>query len=144
MTNIDHPIVLFVDDDETDLLLVGRIAKKLGFDNRIRTVDDPDDALALLSRLPSRFGTPPAVLVTDINMPSMSGHELIDKIRSADQLCNLPIFVLSTSDLQSDFERAYRSKVAGYIVKDTSGQRMSECVAMIMHYSRAVEFPASH
>lgn len=129
--------ILLVEDDESDILHFQRLCKKRGIVAEVTIATSGDDALSILrgqgSLEASRY-----VIVTDLNMPGLNGHELIEEVRGDAQLETSVIFVLSTSDLPDDIERAYRQHVAGYIVKDEAGTRLEAGVAMLESYLHAV------
>ena len=129
--------ILLVEDEEADVIHFQRLCKKRGIDTEVKVVDDGDDALDLL-RKHADLNATPYVIVTDLNMPGLSGHELIEEVRNDERLETSVIFVVSTSDLRDDIDKAYRQHVAGYIVKDETGERLEAGVAMLEHYMRAV------
>lgn len=129
--------ILLVEDEEADILHFKRLCKRRGILAEVIVATSGDDALSKLRKEPSSTETP-YVIVTDINMPGLSGHELIEEVRKDRRLETSVIFVLSTSDLADDITRAYRQHVAGYIVKDETGARLEAGVAMLEHYLQAV------
>lgn len=133
-----HPKILLVEDDEVDILLFQRHAARHDLGAEVKIVQDAREALSYLSDIKARDGAPPVVMITDLNMPGMNGHELIDDIRNTPHLRNMIIFVISTSDLPTDIARAYDNHIAGYIVKDTSGAATENCVRMLRHYCDSV------
>jgi hypothetical protein len=128
--------ILLVDDDEADVFHFQRLGKKCGLASEIVVARSGDDALALLRRNADEGQH--FVIVTDLNMPGMTGHELIEEVRADDRLASSVIFVISTSDLPDDLDRAYERHVAGYIIKDEEGAQLSEGVQMLSHYLKAV------
>jgi DNA-binding NarL/FixJ family response regulator len=99
---------------------------------------DGEEALKILS---TEVLTHPYVIITDLNMPGMSGHELIERIRSTDKLCNSVIFVLSSSRLEEDIERSYRYNVAGYISKDMPTNELAASIQMLVSFCQSVHLP---
>lgn len=130
--------ILLVEDDETDSLHFQRLARKLGVADKISVVDNGERALEFLRAADSKDGVADAVVVTDLNMPGLTGHELIEDIRADPRICNTVIFVLSTSDLRSDIARAYGNRIAGYIVKGPSAGGMLESVKLIGQFQATV------
>jgi len=128
--------ILLVDDDEADIILFSRTCRKRGLDVEIETARDGLEALELLRE---SAGQPDRrVIVTDLNMPRLGGHEFIEALRSDAALSTHVVFVLSTSALPQDVEACYRRHVAGYIVKDTHGERLNAGIDMLMRYFEAV------
>lgn len=140
MEKPEHPSILVVEDDDVDILLFRRMARRYDLKAQLDIVKNAEQALSYLHDKRARNNAPPIVLVTDLNMPGMSGHDLIESIRSTPHLENMVIFVVSTSDLDSDISRAYNKRVAGYIIKDTRGERTASFVQMLRGYCNAVVF----
>jgi CheY-like chemotaxis protein len=143
MTDKRLPAILLVDDEEADRMMFERIAASLKFDLPILTARDGAEALEVIREETVREDATrrPIVIVTDINMPGLSGHDLIDQLRSDPQHANAIIFVLTSSDLPYDKQRAYQNRVAGYMVKDTAGMTMQQGIRMLSHYCSAVTMP---
>ena len=59
----------------------------------------------------------PALLLTDLTMPGLNGHDLIDAIRARPELQHVQIILVSASAQRSDIEEGYRHGVADYITK---------------------------
>ena len=59
----------------------------------------------------------PRFILLDINMPKMNGLEFLKKLRSDEELRKITVFILTTSNDDSDRKEAYKYNVAGYILK---------------------------
>ena len=128
--------ILLVEDEEADILHFQRLCKRKGIDADVQVATSGDAALDVLRNGLSddtRY-----LIVTDLNMPGLTGHELIEEVRRDCRLSTSVIFVVSTSDLADDIAKAYRQHVAGYIVKDETGERLEAGIAMLQHYIKAV------
>jgi CheY-like chemotaxis protein len=132
--------ILLVEDEDADIVHFQRLCSKHGVEADIIVARDADQALEKLHATPAEQKRR-VIVVTDLNMPGFTGHELIDQIRSHKDTRSTVVFVLSTSDLPEDIKLAYKRHVAGYIVKDTRGERMEAGVMMLRHYLQAVMLP---
>ncbi len=141
----NKPAILLVEDDEIDIMSFERQVRKLRLDVPIRVARSALDALGILRVPPDVPGERPTdyIVLTDINMPGMSGHELIETIRRDPALRRTIVFVITSSSLATDVGRAYDSNVAGYIVKDSTGDRMREAVEMLQRFLGCVKCPAA-
>jgi len=137
--------ILLVEDDEIDRLAVRRAFKQLGMEPEIIEAADGEEALAIIDgRSDKQRPRSPFVILLDINMPRMSGHEFLDVIRSrADDpdIRDAIVFVLSTSSAEGDIKQAYAKHVAGYLVKDDFDSGLMPVVEMIKSYCDVVAFP---
>jgi CheY-like chemotaxis protein len=84
------------------------------------------------------------VVLLDINMPRMTGLELLDILRGDGQLRDTVVFMLTTSDDERDLARAYANQIAGYVVKSDAGADFLNLVSMLEQFSLTVRFPAIH
>ena len=136
ISDVPTPRILLVEDEEADVVHFQRICRKQGLQAQIVVARNADAALETLRKSadePERY-----IVVTDLNMPGLTGHELIQEIRGDARLSDNVIFVLSTSDLSDDIKQAYSQHVAGYIIKDPRGERLEASIRMLAHYLDAV------
>lgn len=142
LTAVVQPInILLVEDDDGDAKAVVRAFSKAKIANQIHRVVDGISALEFL-RDPERARTvSPLIVLVDINMPRMSGHEMVSRIREDSALHQHVIFMLTTSKSHDDRTMAYNNYVAGYIVKEKAGQGLISLVNTLDAYWRLVELP---
>lgn len=134
-----NPCLLIVEDDETDILFIQRCLNQYPENIPMVVARDGSEALEIL-RDPKRIARP-YVIVTDLNMPGMSGHELIAEIRVDEKLRDSVVFVLSSSGLIGDIRQAYSANVAGYLNKQANLAEMKKSFAMIFDYCVLVDLP---
>lgn len=106
--------LLLVDDDEADLML---IEEALVLDGTERTVTRALDGNAALGRLRDPAARRPDLIVLDLNMPGMSGHELLAIIKGDQDLKTIPVIVLSSSRAPDDIAGAYDHHANAYVTK---------------------------
>lgn len=128
--------ILLVEDEEADVVQFQRLCARQGLSHEVVVARNGDDALDHLRS--ARSAGRSYLIVTDLNMPGITGHEFIEEVRNDARLARNVIFVVSTSDLPDDIERAYDRHVAGYIVKDQGGERLEAGIAMLRRYLEAV------
>lgn len=134
--------ILLVDDSEADVDIFRRAMRKSDISHPVTIARDGIEALAILRGDEGRapLGRPRVVLL-DLHMPRMNGHEFLDTIRNEATLTDLVVFVLSTSDAPGDVAKAYRQNVAGYIRKSIDGDVLGRALKMIDQFFRTVELP---
>ncbi|KGM48647.1 response regulator [Pseudooceanicola atlanticus] len=132
--------IILVDDDDGDAKAIRRAFAKARIANPITRFVDPVEALAFLRR---ETGTPPGqyILLVDINMPRMSGLEMLDALRADQRLHDAVVFMLTTSQDERDLMVAHHHNVAGYIVKQNAGADFLALLDTLDHYWRIVELP---
>lgn len=130
--------VLLVEDDEVDIMNVERCFRKQNIQHRLQIAHD---GLEALDYLRSANGKLPQVIILDINMPRMNGLEFLGELRSDPALCNLTVFVMSTSSNHTDKTNAYRYNIAGYIIKPLTAEEFGNSLQMLMRFFDICEFP---
>ena len=113
--------VLHVDDDPNDTALLEAASRKAGVLFDLQNVEDGEQAIAFLSgagRFADRVRHPmPAIVLLDLKMPRSTGFEILQWIRHHPSLSQLPVIVLSGSELQDDIRDAYAAGANSYLVK---------------------------
>jgi CheY-like chemotaxis protein len=118
---LDHKIILLVEDDPNDVLLIQRAFQKAGLQNSLKVVRNGDEAIEYLSGEEDysdrdRFPLPFLILL-DLKMPGTDGFEVLGWARNVPNLKRLLIVVLTSSNLQSDVDKAYELGANSYLVK---------------------------
>ena len=83
----------------------------------------------------------PYLIVLDLNMPRMNGHEFLKELRADEKLKDSMVFVLTTSSDEKDVVESYNMNVAGYVVKGDMAGSFMKSIEMLEHYWRIVELP---
>ncbi|THF88389.1 response regulator [Deinococcus sp. KSM4-11] len=109
--------VLLVDDNPVDLDLAREAFSEYANHVSLTTRQSGAAALACLR---DPHAERPDVVVLDVNMPLMSGFEVLRTIKSDPILQNMPVVMLSTSTNPADVELAYSLFASSYLVKETS------------------------
>jgi CheY-like chemotaxis protein len=144
MTNIKtKPVkILLVEDDSIDVKAFQRAMMKLKISNPITICRDGVEAWEFLQQCVNDRGVnTPSLVILDINMPRMTGLELLTRIRKDPNLRHLIVFVLTTSNDEKDKFEAFNMNVAGYMLKSDMGNSFIRAVELIDSYWRVVEFP---
>src|SRR5688572_27307076 len=96
--------ILIVEDDATIRFLLQTAAHRSDYFDPVVTAPDGQAALEMLQA--NAPGNLPAVVLTDLSMPRMTGHELLRAIKADPVLRMLPVAVITSSDLPEDRELA--------------------------------------
>jgi len=138
--------ILLVDDSEDDLVLLAEAFRDLPQARLLPPARDGQSALSRLRGVAGPGGEPlarrPDLLLLDVNLPGLNGFEVVAAIRAVPGLQTLPVVLLSTSSLDSDVQRAYRSGANSYITKPASFDRLREIAqALVVYWSQTVRIP---
>ncbi|OMH30051.1 histidine kinase [Motiliproteus sp. MSK22-1] len=116
--------ILIVDDFSTMRRIIKNLLRDLGFNNTVEA-DDGSTALPVLKNGGIDF------LVTDWNMPGMSGLELLEQVRADPNLCKLPILMVTAEAKREQIIRAAQAGVNGYVVKPFTAAVLKEKIDKI-------------
>jgi two-component system, chemotaxis family, chemotaxis protein CheY len=110
---------LVVDDFSTMRRIVRSLLKELGFNN----VEEAEDGVAALTRLKAGGVD---FIVSDWNMPNMTGIELLKAIRTDDALKGLPLLMITAEAKKENIIEAAQAGASGYIVKPFTAAMLEE------------------
>ena len=112
--------ILLVEDDPNDLELTLVALERSQLANDVVVVRDGAEALDYLFRRNAHSGRAdgnPAVLLLDLKLPKVDGLQVLEAIRSAEELRSIPVVMLTSSREEPDLSRAYQLGVNAYVVK---------------------------
>jgi two-component system chemotaxis response regulator CheY len=116
--------ILVVDDMVTMRRIVKNVLKQLGFAN----VDEAENGQEALQKLRSdAYG----FVVSDWNMPVMTGIDMLRAIRADEKLKTIPVLMVTAEAQQSNLIEAVQAGVSNYIVKPFTAETLQEKIAKI-------------
>ena len=116
--------VLYVDDSPTMRRIIKNLLRDLGFSNADEA-DDGNTALPMLQTGKYDF------LVTDWNMPGMTGIDLLRAVRADDNLKSLPVLMVTAEAKRDQIVAAAQAGVNGYVVKPFTAAVLKEKIDKI-------------
>jgi two-component system chemotaxis response regulator CheY len=116
--------VLVVDDFSTMRRIIKNILRQLGFNNVVEA-DDGTTAWDVLNKDKIEF------IISDWNMPQMTGIELLRKVRSSEEFADLPFLMVTAEAQQENIIEAVQAKVSNYIVKPFTPEVMKQKIDKI-------------
>jgi CheY-like chemotaxis protein len=105
--------ICLIDDDPDHVLIITRAIREHGDESTIHAASDGDEALAWLRSAE----TLPDLVLLDINMPGLSGFDVLEALKADERLKTVPVVMLTSSDASADVARAYELGASGYISK---------------------------
>ncbi|MFO1024149.1 MAG: response regulator [Acetobacteraceae bacterium] len=114
-------LILVAEDNRYDRLILQEVFAELNWNVTLRFVAHGEEAVDYLKRR-DRYAAPgaaprPALILMDLNMPRMTGDEVLRQIRADPELCMLPVIVLSTADSPKLVVQAYASGINAFMTK---------------------------
>lgn len=128
MSSIGDNPILIVEDSHEDFAIIRRALKKAAVANHVIRCKDAFDALDYLYRrgdyADAAVSPRPAIVLLDLNLPGMTGRELLQHIKVEARLNDIPVIVLTTSGDVGDMRACYALGAAGYIQKPIKPGRL--------------------
>jgi CheY-like chemotaxis protein len=110
--------VLLVEDDPGDVLMTREAFSDYKIHNRLHVVNNGVDAMSFLRGEGEYAGSPtPDLMLLDLNLPRMSGREVLAEVKNDPALRSIPIVVLTTSDSEDDVRSSYSLYANAYVTK---------------------------
>ncbi|MGB8705952.1 MAG: response regulator [Gillisia sp.] len=124
--------ILLVEDNEGDILLATEALEENGISSSVNVVKDGCEALMYLEKKGKYANvSSPELILLDINLPKLNGHEVLKNIKTSEELKHLPVIMLSTSNSKEDIFNSYRLYANCYIPKPMGENGYSEVIASI-------------
>jgi CheY-like chemotaxis protein len=117
--------ILLVEDDPRDVELTLTTLGEYNLANEIVVARDGEKALDYLycrGEFSTRANDNPAVMLLDLKLPKVDGLEILQQIKSDEQLKLIPVVVLTSSQEEKDMARSYKLGVNAYVVKPVDFQ----------------------
>jgi two-component system response regulator len=127
--------ILLVDDNDDDVYLTRRAFRGARLPVNLHHVDNGEKCLAFLRKQGPYNATPtPDLVLLDINMPVMDGHEVLEAINADDTLKHQAVIVLTTSAEESDIRAMYGRRCNSYITKPVDFEKFERMVQQLTDY----------
>jgi CheY-like chemotaxis protein len=124
--------VLLVEDDPGDVLMTREAFEHHKLANSLHVVEDGVEALKFLRREGDYADAPrPGLILLDLNLPKKDGREVLAEIKSDDDLCDIPVVVLTTSSAEQDVLKSYKLHANAYVTKPVNFNRFVDVVRQI-------------
>ena len=127
--------ILLVEDNPGDILLTKRALAKSRMLNNITSARSGDEAMAILSHDSARpSAKTPDLILLDLNLPKISGLDVLKNVKSHEKLRRIPVIIFSSSQAEADVVRSYDFHANSYIMKPVSLEAYAQVVASIEQF----------
>jgi CheY-like chemotaxis protein len=124
--------VLLVEDDDGDALIIREAFEYYKIRNRLHVVTDGEAALRFLRRLePNQEAPRPGLILLDVNLPRLSGLEVLSQLKADPDLLVLPVVMLTSSRAEEDILRSYALHANAYVSKPVDFEHFIEAIRQI-------------
>jgi CheY-like chemotaxis protein len=110
--------ILIVEDSEPDVLLVKEALDRAGLEVELQVLDDGEKAIDLIEKLElDRAVSPPNLVLLDLNLPRMTGGQVLKRLRQSAACGQIPVMILTSSDSPRDKAEASQLQATQYFRK---------------------------
>ncbi len=139
----EHSVnIIMVEDDEGHARLIEKNIRRAGIANAIRHFVDGTSALDYMFHAldgPSLNG--PALILLDLNLPDMSGIDILAKIKADAKLKRTPVVVLTTTDDKVEIQRCYDMGANVYITKPVNYESFAKAIQQLGLFLSVIQVP---
>ena len=138
--------IFSIEDNEPDFVLLQQALNHVpGLSIDLINIKNGRAALDFLYKREDYASSPtPDLIILDINLPNMSGHEILKIIKNDDNLKIIPVIMFSTSDSEKDIEESYKLYANSYITKTFDIKELFRKIATMAEYwMKTTELPSS-
>ena len=125
---LDNFKIAYIDDDSHDVDMLELALGRMNFSGDYRHFYACEEILALLNVADPKTYRFPNLIFIDLNLPGMSGLELLKELRSNKKTHKIPVIILTGSNRAADYIAAVESGCNGYVLKDKNLEEYREHV----------------
>lgn len=136
MDGLTPLVILLVEDDLADQKLVKTSLRSEKLANDLYIVQNGEEGLDFLHRRGNYSnGTPqPDLILLDLNMPGMGGKEFLRQVKQDEEVKQIPVVILTTSDAERDIIDSYKLQASGYVHKPVTLEEFKEGMKKLKEY----------
>lgn len=124
--------LLLVEDNEGDIVLTTEALNEGKIKNTLSVVRDGQEAIQYLERQTGyENAKEPDLILLDINLPKVNGHEVLKHIKTNEELKHIPVIMLTTSSDETDVIKSYANHSNCYITKPVDINNFLEVISTI-------------
>ena len=142
MTDHQPVSIVMVEDDEGHARLIERNIRRAGIHNGIKHFTDGGSALEYIfndKAGPNMNG--PALVLLDLNLPDMSGTDILARIKAEPKLKRTPVVVLTTTDDKVEIQRCYDLGCNVYITKPVNYESFADAIRQLGLFLSVIQVP---
>jgi CheY-like chemotaxis protein len=141
--NAQTPVrIVMIEDDEGHARLIEKNIRRAGISNEIHHFTDGGSGLEFLfdhDAGPKLNG--PALVLLDLNLPDMSGTDILAKIKGDEKLHRVPVVILTTTDDKFEIERCYDLGCNVYITKPVNYESFADAIRQLGLFLSVMQVP---
>lgn len=132
--------IVMIEDDPGHARLIEKNIRRAGVNNAIKHFESGNAALRHLFE-PTVRDNGPLLVLLDLNLPDMSGTDILEKIKSDDRLKKAPVVILTTTDDQREIQRCYALGCNVYITKPVEYETFATAIRQLGLFLSIMQVP---
>lgn len=136
MNTLEPLAILLVEDDRADQKLIRASLENQRIANDLYVVSSGEEAMDFLYGRGVYSGgvSLPDLILLDLNMPGMGGKEFLRRIKNDDNLKQIPVVILTTSNSERDIIESYKLQASGYVNKPVTLDEFKQVMEKVKEY----------
>ncbi|WP_308517403.1 response regulator [Sphingomonas flavescens] len=141
--NAQQPVgIVMIEDDEGHARLIEKNIRRAGISNDLRHFLNGTEALEYLFNSPEGPAhNGPALVLLDLNLPDMSGTDILARIKGDEKLHRVPVVVLTTTDDKVEIQRCYDLGCNVYITKPVNYESFADAIRQLGLFLSVIQVP---
>ncbi len=127
--------ILVIEDNFDDQMLLAHQLRKVNLDRRVRFISNGLQALKVIERNPDLWESGLVAIFLDLNLPGISGVELLRRLRQQQGAESFPVIVMTSSNEPSDLKACQKLNVTNFVQKPVTFLSFSHAIANLFHPS---------
>ena len=133
-------LIVMIEDDQVHARLIEKNVRRAGVNNEIRHFVDGSSALAFLQSADSEAHGPLLILL-DLNLPDMTGIDILGVLKQHERLRRAPVIVLTTTDDKTEIQRCYDLGCNVYITKPVDYETFATAIRQLGLFISVMQVP---
>ena len=136
MIKMAKPIdILMIDDNRADIRMTQEVFKKAKFIVSLNYVTDGIEGMKYLRRQePYTEVRRPDLILLDLNMPRKDGREVLEEIKSDEDLKTIPVIIMTISKAEEDILKSYKLHANAYVIKPIGLSQFNDAIGSIKDF----------
>lgn len=137
--------ILLVEDNPGDVRLTEKAFEDVQLSNNLQVVNDGVEAMKFLRREGSyEYAPRPDIVLLDLNLPKKNGDEVLKEVKDDEDLRDIPVVILTSSDAEEDVVETYNNYANAYLTKPVDFDGFTDVVKKIEGFwFTVVKYPPS-
>lgn len=139
--------ILLVEDNASSAELIRIALRQASLEHNVRIVHDGMEMLSYIHRqgefADRQPSGPPVLVLLDLNLPRLSGLQILKMLRDDKRTCLIPVVIFTASVSEKDIVKSYDAGANGYVVKPIRYEKFAEVVKGLGTYWLGVNVPPS-